>query len=310
MLEEVSFLVASGTPRVSIGLPVFNGERYLKETLDSLLRQTYKDFEIIISDNASTDYTETICRNYAASDRRIRYYRNERNLGMAANFRRVFEVRAGEYFKWAGADDLCVPEYLGRCVEVLDADLGVVLVCARTLYIDENGEMVGKAEPAWNLQSESAYERLRYVIYFGSDANLDAWLGLTRAEALSKTNLMPNYPCGDKRPLGELSLFGKFVEIPEYLSMRRLHVGASSCNTTNIEWMENVFKAKRLRMCLPTWRLAIDHLTTVMRSRLCVNEKLSLAVAILRSMYWNKRLIVREVSTAARYILGRCYRVS
>jgi glycosyltransferase involved in cell wall biosynthesis len=292
----------SHRPRVSIGIPVFNGERYLKETLDSLLRQTYKDFEIVISDNASTDYTETICRNYAASDRRIRYYRNERNLGMAANFRRVFELRTGEYFKWAAADDLCVPEYLERCVGILDADSKVVLACAGTLYIDENGEVLGKSEPVWNLLSESAYERLRHVIYFDSHGNLEAWLGLVRAEALSKTNLMPSYPCGDKRPLGELSLSGKFLEIPEYLCMRRLHPETSSRNAANVEWMEDFFKTKSLTLCLPTWRLCFDHFITVIRSGLRIKEKLSLLVAILKSMYWYKARIAREINVAIRYI--------
>jgi glycosyltransferase involved in cell wall biosynthesis len=293
----------SHNPRVSIGLPVFNGARYLKEALDSLLSQTYTDFDIIVSDNASTDDTKKICRTYQARDRRVRYYRNERNMGMAYNYRRVFELRTGEYFKWAAADDLCMPEYLRRCVEVLDADTRVVLVCARALYIDQNGGFLRKADPAWDVQSEAAYERLRHVIYIQSDADMDAWSGLARADALSKTRLIPSYPCGDKRPLGELSLLGRFVEIPEHLYMRRQHADASSFNTMNMQWMEDFFKAKKLNMYLPTWRLYLDHFITVMRSGLPVNEKLSLVVAILRSMYWSKSLIVKEIGVAARHIL-------
>jgi glycosyltransferase involved in cell wall biosynthesis len=88
-------------PRLSIGMPVFNGEKYLKEALDSILAQTYSDFELLISDNASTDRTEQICREYAAKDRRIRYYRNEKNIGAPKNFNRVFELSSGKYFRWA-----------------------------------------------------------------------------------------------------------------------------------------------------------------------------------------------------------------
>ena len=290
-------------PRVSIGLPVFNGERYLKEALDSLLAQTYTDFDIIISDNASTDNTERICLDYVAKDRRIRYYRLEKNLGMAANYKQVFELRTGKYFKWAAADDICMPDYLSRCVEVLDSDSSVVLVCAGALYIDENGKSLSKAKPAWNLQFDSAYERLRYVICLGSYAGLDAWSGLARADALSKTRLIPSYPCGDKRPLGELCLLGRFIEIPEYLYMRRQHGGTSSDNTANLEWMEDFFKAKKLKLCLPTWRLSIDHFITAMRSGLPMNEKCSLAVAILKRMYWSKKRMVKEICVAAKYIL-------
>src|SRR5436190_12174806 len=94
-------------PIVSIGLPVFNGERYLRQALDSLLGQDFQDFELIISDNASTDRTAEICRAYVAKDRRIRYYRNESNIGSAPNYRRVFELARGEFFKWCSHDDVC-----------------------------------------------------------------------------------------------------------------------------------------------------------------------------------------------------------
>jgi len=288
-------------PRVSIGLPVFNGERYLKEALDSLLAQTYTDFDIIISDNASTDNTERICLDYAAKDRRIRYYRLEKNLGMAANYKQVFELRTGEYFKWAAADDICMPDYLSRCVEVLDSDSSVVLVCAKAMYIDENGALLSKGAPAWNVLSDYPHERLRYIICVQSDAKVDAWSGVVRADALLKTRLIPSYPSGDKRALGELCLFGKFVEIPEYLYMRREHENASSFNTANVEWMENFFKENSLNVFLPTVRLCVDHFITVMHSKLFVADKLCLALATLKVGYWSKNRVIKEIRIAAKY---------
>src|SRR5512139_3267591 len=119
-------------PRVSIGVPVYNGENFLKDALDSLLAQTFKDFEIVIADNVSTDQTEEICRSYAAKDARIRYYRNETNIGAGPNHNRVFELSRGEYFKWVCHDDMCAPEFLERCIEVLDRDPSVVLCHAET----------------------------------------------------------------------------------------------------------------------------------------------------------------------------------
>jgi len=114
-------------PRVSIGLPVYNGENYLEEAIDSILAQTYKDFELIISDNASTDRTPDICQAYANKDPRIRYYRNEKNIGAAVNFNRVFELSSSEYFKWAAHDDIIAPDYISECIEILDNDDSIVL---------------------------------------------------------------------------------------------------------------------------------------------------------------------------------------
>ncbi len=127
-------------PYVSIGLPVYDGERFLAETLDSLLAQTFEDLELIISDNASTDRTQEICKDYLAKDRRIRYYRNDQNLGAARNYNRVFELSTGKYFKWAAHDDLCASALTERCVEVLDSEPSAVMCYARTIIIDEHGK--------------------------------------------------------------------------------------------------------------------------------------------------------------------------
>src|SRR3972149_8539793 len=92
-------------PRVSVGLPVFNGEQFLRQALDSVLAQTYPGFELIISDNASTDRTQDICEAYATRDKRIQYYRQSKNVGGGRNYNFVFEVSNGEYFKWLAHDD-------------------------------------------------------------------------------------------------------------------------------------------------------------------------------------------------------------
>ncbi|MBS0016773.1 MAG: glycosyltransferase family 2 protein, partial [Arthrospira sp. SH-MAG29] len=126
-------------PRVSIGLPVYNGENFIQETLDCLLSQTFDDFELIICDNASTDRTEEICRDYAARDKRIRYYRHPENLGAAKNYNRTFELSTAEYFKWAAHDDLYAPEFLERCVEALDTHPSTVLCYPQEYWIDEQG---------------------------------------------------------------------------------------------------------------------------------------------------------------------------
>ena len=124
-------------PRVSIGLPVYNGERYLEQALNSILGQTYTDFELIISDNASSDRTKAICEEFRSKDQRIRYYRNEVNLGAGPNHDLVFRRSKGKYFKWFGYDDLIAPNFLSRCIEILDRYHTVVLCTPKTKIIDE-----------------------------------------------------------------------------------------------------------------------------------------------------------------------------
>jgi glycosyltransferase involved in cell wall biosynthesis len=119
-------------PTVSIGMPVFNGEQSIRVALDSLLEQSYSDFELIISDNASTDGTEQICREYAARDQRISYVRQQTNLGAEANFKYVLHEASGEYFMWAACDDTYSPDF-------------VELNCK---WLSENQEYVASTSPS------------------------------------------------------------------------------------------------------------------------------------------------------------------
>src|SRR6516165_12744258 len=130
------------TPLVSVGLFVYNGERFVEEALQSILNQTFTDFELIISDNASTDSTCEIAEGYATRDDRIRYYRSEKNMGAGWNARRVYELATGKYFKWAAVDDLLEPDLLRRCVDILENDPGCVVAHARTREVNENGSFI------------------------------------------------------------------------------------------------------------------------------------------------------------------------
>ena len=213
---------ARDTTRVSIGLPVYNGEKYLEETLDSILAQTYQDFELIISDNASTDDTPRICRTYASKDSRIRYYRNERNFGASKNFNLVFERSSGEFFKWAPHDDIVAPEFLSRCVSVLDQDQSIVLCYSKTGYIDEHGELVGTYDYEMRkIDSQKTHERFGDLIEFGYP--MEAIFGLIRASSLRGTLLIGNYIGADRNLLAEIGLIGRIYKIPEYLLFIRSH---------------------------------------------------------------------------------------
>jgi glycosyltransferase involved in cell wall biosynthesis len=283
-----------GKPRVSIGLAVRNGARFLEESVDSLLAQSYGDFELIISDNASSDQTEAICRQYAAKDPRIQYYRSPQDVGLSKNFNSLFLRARGEYFKWAAADDRHKTDWLARCLDILEHDREVVLAYGKARYIDENGAPLEQTDHGYDLRSEAAAERLRYAIRANSWVN--AIFGLIRSEALAKTHLFPTYPGGDYTVLAELALQGKFVEIPELLFERRLHPEASSQNTNNPDFEARLWTASEQKT-FPVWNRSKDNFAIVTRSGLSFWQKLSLGGSVLRTMVTARRRLLAELKT-------------
>jgi glycosyltransferase involved in cell wall biosynthesis len=133
-------------PQVSIGMPVYNGEDTIGEALDSLLAQTFTDFELIISDNASTDGTEAICRGYAAKDSRIRYVRQVANFGGAANFQFVLDEAVGDYFMWAAADDWWSPNFIEVNAHALDSNTHFVASTSPNCYQGEQEEIIRRVQ--------------------------------------------------------------------------------------------------------------------------------------------------------------------
>lgn len=199
----------SKKPRVTVGMPVFNGEKYLAQALDSILAQTYEGFEIIILDNCSLDNTPSICRAYAAKDERIHYYRNKRNIGIIPNFNRVFKLSSTEYFKWAAHDDVIAPDFLSRSIKILDEDHSIVLCHSKTGRIDEEGDTIGYYDTNLKIDSSKTHERFGDLIRM----NNYAWVmmyGLFRSSVLSKTQLLGLYLGSDRNFLAEMSLMGRF----------------------------------------------------------------------------------------------------
>ena len=134
--------------KLSVGLPVWNGEEFLEGAIRCILAQSFGDFELVISDNASTDRTAEICHSF--DDSRIVYHRHEENLGAAWNFNRVFELCRGEFFKWAAHDDLVAPSYFQKCIDALHDDPEAILAYTGVHSIDENGQQLDICPSAQN----------------------------------------------------------------------------------------------------------------------------------------------------------------
>lgn len=212
--------VTTRTPRLSIGLPVYNGAEYLAQSLDALLGQTYADFELILSDNASTDDTEEICRQYVARDARIRYLRLPRNIGAAPNHNLVLDQARGELFKWASHDDLYGVELLRVCVDALDEHPDAVLTHTGQAIIDRDGIVTVSVDYPHTTDSPSAAERFRSLLV---NPGGDDFYGVIRTEVLRRVTPHGSYHHADRVFVAELALHGRFHQVPHLMYFRRDH---------------------------------------------------------------------------------------
>ncbi len=219
---------------VSIGLPVYNGERYLREAVDSALQQSHSELELIILDNASTDGTEAIAREYAARDDRVRYERNDHNVGPIANYNHAFLRARGEYFKWLASDDVCMPDMVERCLAVLEARRDVVLATTRFREIGPAGEPIGDQQYTIDLAAPSPHERLANLM--STPAGHPMLYGVARTAALARTSLMAPYQGSDRALLAELCLLGRIVELQEVAWLSRDHPGRSPAVLGRKDW--------------------------------------------------------------------------
>ena len=287
-------------PRVSIGLPVFNGARFLAEALSALLDQTFADFELIISDNGSTDETEKICQAYVERDPRVSYHRSPRNRGISWNYRRVFELSSGTYFKWATYDDVCAPEFIARCVHILDRDPRVVLAHANAIIINEFGEPQQPCATGLHLQSPRASERL--IQFFRNLRLSNALYGVIRRSTLRDTPLIGEYPGADIPLLSELCLRGLFFEIPEPLFFRRLHADAVSARLDDEAQLEAYSPEQVGRAIFREWRVLYEHYRAAARAPLSARERFTVWLFLLKSGLWNRQELLRELTGGVRFL--------
>lgn len=284
-----------GRPRVSIGVPVYNGEKYIEETLRSLQAQTFRDFELVISDNASDDRTQAICREYAARDQRLRYFRNPTNIGLARNFGRVVELATAEYFKLANADDISAPTLVEKCVAVLDREPDVVLGYGQTTLIDGQGEVLRPYEDRLHLAQPRAAERFDTAVRRTGLVNV--LQGVMRTAALRRTGLLGSYLGSDVVLVAELALYGKFTEIPEPLFYRRIHDGAFSSlasATRQRAYVDPELTQKRAHFYF--WRHYGEHLRAILRAPMSTAEKTQLLCGVVRRAIGSRGTLAHEVS--------------
>ncbi len=295
-------------PKVSIGVPVYNGARYLRNALDSILAQTYRDFELVISDNASTDETEAICREYAERDSRVRYYRSPKNRGITWNFREVVQRCRGEVFMWLACDDVLAPEYVERCLQALQRDASVVLCYSACCEINEGGIKTTHNEVPGRLSHPRAHIRFRDLIRMSHMC--EPIFGLIRSDILKRTSVHGDFPDSDRCVLAELALYGPFQRISEALFFHREHLGrATRQYASRQERVASIHPERQVRFVFPHFRQFWEYLLAVHRTPLGWGECLRCYLEMLRWLWNNAGRLLTDLRVAV-YQVCRPFRVA
>ena len=311
----------------SIGLPVYNGAPFLAQAIESVLAQTLGDFELVISDNASTDATEDICRRYAGRDPRVRYHRLGKNVGAMRNFEHVYRLCAGggRYFKWAAHDDVIEPRFLEACAAALDADPGAVLAYPKARFIDAQGRHLRDYHVKLPTDAPVPWRRFEAIACapHKSTHNLEIF-GLMRRSATDRVPQQGGYAASDRVFLARLAMLGRFVEVPEVLFLSRDHAAQSIKTLPEhlrrrrsllsrlighgqlppAEWFDPQFKG---RVTFPEWRLAREYLVSVRYGQVPASQRARAALSVFKRqlIHNNWARMARDFLMAADLLAAR-----
>lgn len=286
-LCDVSNDMTSKSPTVSIGLPVYNGEDYISEAIESVLAQTYGDFELIISDNGSTDATQSICRSFVQKDSRVSYHQSVKNRGASWNYNRTFELSTGTYFRWLAADDKLAPTLIEESVKVLEENPDVILSFTWIQDIDQHGNEIEIKRSAVRSDDPDPVLRFQGLSTVRGSHNCEEVFGLIRRDVLAKTKLIDNYTDSDRTLLADLGLRGRFQEIASPLFLHRLHPqGSVTANPTRHDrsaWFDPRVATK---LVFPNWRQLYELMLVIWAAPISNRER----IRCYRVMFnWVKR---------------------
>jgi glycosyltransferase involved in cell wall biosynthesis len=301
---------------LTVGMPVYNADRFLTKALDSIIGQTFKDFELVLSDNSSTDRTEEICRDYAARDPRIRYFRNAKNMGAGWNFRRVYSLANGKYYKSAAHDDLIEPTFLEECIGALEADPGLVLAHSRTKIISPTGDVVEHYDLPLRLDSPDPLVRWRDLLL--NDHMCFPIFGVFRLDALRQCPPQGSYVNADGMLLAQVGLIGRFWESDKFLFSYTRHENQSS-QTAPARLKSQGFRlirrhgtlpcsewwdpAKTHKVNFPEFRQFYEYAASVKRATLSPWQKVRAYSLLLPWVKRHFRRMMKDVLIAADQIL-------
>jgi glycosyltransferase involved in cell wall biosynthesis len=299
------------SPKVSVGLPVYNGANFVADAIRDVLAQTWTDFELIISDNASDDPTQEICEKFAAADPRIRYVRQDKNKGAGWNFNEVVRLSRGEYFKWLAHDDRMAPEFLERCIAVLEAAPSIVVAYPKTTVVDDKGAPIEDYSVRLRTDSDRLTQRFDDLVL--------AWslcfevFGLIRASALRQTGMMGNFGHGDGVLLAQLAMLGTFEEVEAHLHFARRHSRQSIRQFGLSEEGGNDYHRYTVwfnpalagRLTFPNWKIGWEFYKTIWMFPTDARDRLRCHLTMAVWTRKHARHLLGDLVVAANYLKHR-----
>jgi glycosyltransferase involved in cell wall biosynthesis len=286
----------SRRPAVSVGMPVYNAERWVDAAIRSILDQSFSDLELIISDNASTDATFSICERHAQADSRVHLYRNPENVGANRNYVAVLNHARAPYFKWASSNDICAPRFIEQCVLALESCPDAVLACSRAALFEEDVASAAPYDRDVELMADAP--GARYIQLFSTMGLNNAFNGVIRRSALSSTMPMGNFQRADIVLMAELALMGKFVLVPEFLFFRRISHEAATKLKSAREVDQHIEPHVRRPLKWQNWRFNVALLRTYLRRQSLTRDSLRTFWYVLSQLRWSRRWLLRDVQEA------------
>jgi glycosyltransferase involved in cell wall biosynthesis len=287
-------------------MPVYNAEKTIVDAIESVRAQTFSDFDLVISDNASTDGTREILERFAREDPRISILSQARNIGANLNYSAVARAATGEYFKWASSNDWSAPTLLERCVAVLDARPDAVLAYPRSKLFSKVPSDGIEYHDGMDLQNESPAARFEQLVHRMRLNN--AMNGVIRVEALRRTHLLATYYSADVVLMGHLALIGKFVEVEETLFFRRMDAATATALRTAEDVLKHHYPKRTVGSLFQNWRLYGGWMRAIMGTPLPVTERRRAITLAFRMIYWNRKELVADMGEALRYLTGKTAR--
>lgn len=288
--------MSPSSPLVTVGLPVYNGERFIARTIQSLRAQSFGDFELLVSDNASTDGTVRVVRELAERDPRIRLFEQPCNRGVARNWNFLAHKASGRYLKWTSASDLYAPTFLATCIDALEQASDASLAFTWTTYIDDEDREIGRSERDFALTDEDSVSRFIQICVRLSINN--ALQGVFRTDVVKRTRLVRNYPAGDLVFMAEAALRGKFVLVPQRLTLRRASPEHWTANREPAATERMFWPSGSPRLRVVNIRRHLDYAAAALGAPLHLRDRMRALLFTLKHAYWSRAALGADLRQA------------
>lgn len=296
-------MVMSKLPLISIGIPAYNAAATIGSTIEGLLAQSCGDFELIVSDNASTDATRDVVENYKRRDARIRYERQPVNIGANGNYSHVVRCARGEFFKWSSSSDWCAPTFLERCLEMLSVHGDTVLVAPLTRLFQGNLDMW--QDYAFDIEVLDDTPLARFKRLYSTLRLNNAMNGLIRTSALRRTPLVEAYLSADVVLMGHLALLGKYRLLPERLFYRRMEAAFATALQDRAGVIRHHYPQLSARTLFQGSKRLMGRVRATLSAPMPIGEKLRSLVYVARTCYWEGESILEDLRGAWHYFSRR-----